>query len=276
MGAVPSSSQVSCPAPAEPADRSVGAAAPRDCAPAGLVIVPAYNEEASIGAVLDEVQRYWPRERTLVIDDGSVDRTSEMARLRGVPWVRHATNLGYGAALQTGFLYAERRGYDYVILLDADGQHDPRYLPGMAETLLASGADLVVGSRFAEETAFRVSMIRRLAMRFFAGLTRACTGIRATDTSSGFKAIRARLFTELMRTHLADFHAELMVFLKVRGFVVAELPVVMRERRAGISMYTWPRLLLYPARTMLGMASGAVEALGWRARAEREGVASRT
>lgn len=270
MQVAPSPMPVSTPATAGCADRSLGAAAPADGHPTGLVVIPAYNEEACIGVVLDELSAYWPRERTLVVDDGSMDRTSDIARMRGVPWVRHATNLGYGPTLQTGFLYAERLGFDFVVLLDADGQHDPRFLPDMARTLIESGADLVVGSRFASGTSFRVSVIRRLAMRFFAGLTRACTGVRSTDTSSGFKAIRSRLFTELKRAHFADFHAELMVFLKVRGFAVAELPVVMRERKAGFSMYTWPKLLLYPARTLLGMAAGAVEALGRRARAEKE------
>ncbi len=244
---------------------SLGAATATDCGPAGLVVIPAHNEEGSLGNVLSETLAYWPRERVLVVDDGSADRTSEIARGLGVHCARHATNLGYGAALQTGFMFAERHGYDFVVLLDADGQHDPRYLSAMARTLTQSPVDLVIGSRFAGAERVRVSPIRRFAMRFFARLTRACTGIDSTDTSSGFKAIRARLYSELKRVQFADFHAELMIYLKLRGFAVAELPVVMRERKSGLSMYTWPKLLLYPVRTLLGMAAGAAEALRWRA-----------
>lgn len=236
----------------------------------GLLLIPAYNEEASIGPLLENVLRYWPRERVLVVNDGSRDGTAGVVDVHGVRQIVLPANLGYGGALQTGFLYAERCGYDFIVLLDADGQHDPRYLPEMTRVLLETGADLVVGSRFVDGGREGVPLVRRLGMTVFAALTRLCTGFPSTDTSSGFKAISARLFRELHAIQSVDFHAELYMYVRMRGYSVVEHPVRMHARIAGFSMYTWPKLLLYPAKTLLGMAVAALDAAA-RGRRERAG-----
>lgn len=237
--------------------------------PRGLVAVPAFNEEESIGRFLAELVERWPREDIVVVNDGSRDGTRGIVTGHGISQLVHPTNLGYGAAIRTALLYAQRRGYDFLVLMDADGQHDPASLEALVHSLVEGRSALVIGSRM-RTGEWRCSLIRRGAMRAFAFAIRVCTGMRLTDTTSGLKAIHSTVFDELICLEFVDFHSEVILYLALRGFGVTEVPVRMRSRFGGRSMHSWRSLASYPARTMFGMLVGAIEALG-RARGTHDG-----
>jgi glycosyltransferase involved in cell wall biosynthesis len=139
----------------------------------GLIVVPAYNEERSIEAVIRRLRGCDYPESILVINDGSRDGTRSVLQDIGVPYVSHPVNLGYVGALQTGIRFADEHGYDYIVFIDADGQHDPRHIAELKATGLASdGPDIVIGSRFISERQYRGPLGRRLGMMLFASTTR--------------------------------------------------------------------------------------------------------
>ena len=157
-----------------------------------LAIVPAFNEQDSVGSVIDEIHAFDPGFEIAVVDDGSSDRTSEIARSRGVHVLTLPFNLGIGAAMQTGYRFAIANDFDIAVQIDGDGQHDPTELPALLAPLLADDADLVVGSRFCGEGAFRSSFTRRLGIHIFAWTVSAIAHQRLTDTTSGFRAVNRR------------------------------------------------------------------------------------
>jgi len=217
-----------------------------------LVIVPALNEEESLPATLDEVQARSPGVDLLVVDDGSRDRTFEVCRARGVSVLRHAVNLGVGAALQTGFRYAMARGYGIAVQLDADGQHDPAYLEAVVAPVRAGACDVSIGSRYVTATGYHAPLARRIGMVLFAGLVRAAIGQRIADTTSGFRAYGRAVMHVCQYDFPKDFpDAPLLIALARRGFRLHEVPVVMRERRSGKSFYTLGKALYYPYKTLL-------------------------
>ena len=217
-----------------------------------LVIVPAHNEEASLPTTLGEVRRQAPWADLLVVDDGSRDGTSRVAREAGVPVVRHPVNLGVGAALQTGFRYAIERGYDIGVQLDADGQHDPADLGAVVGPVRERRCDVSIGSRYVARTEYRAPLGRRLGMLLFSGVVRLALGRRITDTTSGYRAY-ARDVMEVCRLDFPkDFpDAPLLIGLARRGFRLEEVAVRMRPREAGRSFYTLGKKLYYPYKNLL-------------------------
>lgn len=201
-----------------------------------VIIVPARNEAACIGRVLSETARLYPDYRIVVVDDASEDDTAEIARKAGATVLRAPIQLGYGGAVQAGFKYAYAKGFDLVVLVDADGQHDPRYVRDLVEA--SREYDFVVGSRFRGEAHYRIPPIRLAGMKVFSAIASAITGQRITDTSSGFQALRHRVFALFATTHYpADFpDADTIIWIARHGFRVGEVPVEMHQRTAGRSM----------------------------------------
>ena len=217
-----------------------------------LVIVPAYNEEESLPATLDEVRAVAPHYDLLVMDDGSHDGTPRICRERGIPVVRHAVNLGVGAALQTGFRYAVEHGYEVGIQLDADGQHDPRYLDALRDPVLSGACDVAIGSRFVAASEYRAPRARRLGMLLFSGVVWLALRERIADTTSGFRAYSRSVMEICQHDFPRDFpDAPLLISLKRRGFRLLEVPVEMRERHGGHSFYTLGKSLYYPYKNLL-------------------------
>ncbi len=217
-----------------------------------LVAIPAFNEEASIGSVLLELSAHHPLEHVVVVDDGSRDATSRVAREAGVRVIRHAVNLGVGAAIGTAYQFAAAHHYDRMIQLDADGQHRPEHLEQLLERLI--DADVVVGSRFAAGGRFKTTLARRTVMRVIAGVVSLYTRTRLTDVTSGFRVSGARAI-ELFAIHypveyLGDT-VESLVFASREGLRVAEVPVVMNERLAGLPSQSILRATLYTGRIFL-------------------------
>lgn len=209
----------------------------------GLVVIPAFNEGATIGRVIEEVRRQAPAADVLVVDDCSTDGTRAAARKAGALTVSHAINLGDGAARQTGFKYARIRGYRWVVTVDGDGQHDPRSIPDLVGLLERGEGDVVIGSRFMPGSGaerYRAPLERRLGMLFFSRLSSALIGQRIHDTTSGFRAMGERalaLFcTDWFPQTFPD--ADLLVIAHRAGLRLAEVPARFREDESGRSIHS--------------------------------------
>ncbi len=169
----------------------------------GLVVIPALNEAATIDAVIARVRACAPALDILVVDDGSHDDTARHAARAGAAVVSHPINLGYGAALQTGYKYADRHGYAFVVQMDADGQHDAADVMRLVAPLTAGAADVVIGSRFVEDSGYRMGAARSAGRAFFKRLLVVCGGPRIDDPTSGFQASGARRLPLLLRRFLS-------------------------------------------------------------------------
>ena len=217
-----------------------------------LVIVPAHDEEESLPRTLAELAEVAPRFDRLVVDDGSRDATARVARASGVVVLRHPINLGVGAALQTGFRWAVEHGYDVGVQLDADGQHDPASLAALLEPVLGGRCDVSIGSRYLRASGYRAPLARRIGMVLFSGVVSLALGKRITDTTSGYRAYARRVMEVCQHDFPRDFpDAPLLIALGRRGFRLEEVPVTMRERRAGRSFYTLGKSLYYPYKNLL-------------------------
>jgi glycosyltransferase involved in cell wall biosynthesis len=223
-----------------------------------LAVVPAYNEEASVGRVIDEIRAFDPGFDIVVVDDGSIDRTAGVAADRGAHVVRLPFNLGIGGAVQTGYRYAFEHGYDLAAQIDGDGQHDPGQLPKILAPLLAGTADLVVGSRFAEGgSAYRSSTTRRIGIKIFAGIVSAVVRQRVTDTTSGFRAVNRKGIALFAADYPHDYpEVEATVMSVKHKLRLQEVPVEMRERSGGRSSITALRSVYYMAKVLLAIFVG--------------------
>ncbi len=214
-----------------------------------LIIVPAFNEEKNMGALFDqlctpEIQSFAD---ILVVNDASSDQTGWIAKKYKVSLVTHVFNLGYGSALQVGYKYAVRRNYDYVIQLDADGQHDISNIASIYDKLTNPGSesklpDIVIGSRFVEGSkSFKISGIKKFSICLFTWLIKKTTGTRITDPTSGLQGLNRRAFTYYSRYGNFDYFypdANMVIQMLLLGFRIEETSSVMHERTAGVSMHT--------------------------------------
>lgn len=204
-----------------------------------LIIVPAFNEEKSIGPVIQGIQRDCPNYDIVIINDGSIDATAELAEQCGVPVVSLPYNLGIGGAVQTGLIYAHRYGYDVAIQLDADGQHKSEEVEKLLSTIRESDCDMVIGSRFLENVDYDSTFMRLLGNRIFSGLIKMVAGQKFEDSTTGFRAFGRRAIKFLAEHYPIDFpEPESLVILKKNGFNIKEVSVTMRDRQGGESSVT--------------------------------------
>jgi glycosyltransferase involved in cell wall biosynthesis len=223
-----------------------------------VAIVPALNEEHSIGRVIDELRAFDPGLDVLVVDDGSGDGTARVAAARGARVLRLPFNLGIGGAVQTGFRFAFEQDYDLTVRVDGDGQHDPSQLARVLEPVLRGDADIAVGSRFAADTAgYRSSRSRRVGIRLLAWIVSRIVGQRVTDTTSGFQAANRAAIALFARDYPHDYpevEATVMVFR--HRLRLLEVPVEMRERGGGRSSITALRSVYYMVKVLLAIFVG--------------------
>jgi glycosyltransferase involved in cell wall biosynthesis len=218
-----------------------------------LVIVPALNEELTIAEVVQDARSHLPAADILVIDDGSRDNTAQAAGTAGAMVLSLPYNLGIGGAVQTGFKFAHRFGYDYVLRLDADGQHDPQDLVGLLDMVQRRQVDVSIGSRFQHAIPDRAtSRTRRLGSWGFARLVGTLTRQPVSDTTSGLQCLNRTAIQCLAADYAQDYpEVEGRIILHRAGLRVREVPVVMRPRSNGQSSITYPRAVYYVAKVLL-------------------------
>ncbi len=227
---------------------------PRLAALKRVAVVPAYNEEGSIGDVIAELRAVDPEMEIVVVDDGSRDGTADAAAAKGARVLRLPFNLGIGGAVQTGYRYAYEHGFDLALRVDGDGQHDPAQFAVLAGPVLAGHADIAVGSRFIAGKGFRSSRSRRHAIRILAWTVTVLVGGRVTDPTSGFQVTNRRAIALFAAYYPHDYpEVEATVLAAKAGLRRAEVPVLMRERSAGRSSIGAVRSVYYMVKVMLAV-----------------------
>jgi len=220
-----------------------------------IAIVPAHNEEAAIGGVVDAIRAYDASFDVVVIDDGSVDATAAVAAAHGAAVVRLPFNLGIGGAVQTGFKYALANGYQFAVRLDGDGQHDPAELGKLLRPVRDGEADIVTGSRFLRgDGDYRPPFSRRIGITWFAKVVSLLTRQRVTDTTSGFQALNHLGIALFAGDYPSDYpEVEAIVLVFKHRLRLAEAPVLMREREHGESSITFLRSVYYMLKVTLAL-----------------------
>jgi len=201
-----------------------------------VVIVPAYNEEASVGCVLDELYAVLPGVRAVVISDGSKDNTKAVAASRGAAVLDIPCNLGVGGTVQAGFQYAIRNGFEYVVRIDADGQHPPAEIPKLMAVMAEGGADLVIGTRFGNTRQCVSTRLRYVGIRVLSAfLSRICRS-PVTDPTSGFWMLSRPLLDYFANYYPSEYpEPEALALMRRQGYAYREVPVLFRLRTAGES-----------------------------------------
>jgi glycosyltransferase involved in cell wall biosynthesis len=221
-----------------------------------LVIVPAWNEEACVGTVVKELFRVIPTVDVLVVNDGSTDRTSAVARAAGAKVVDFAVNLGVGAAMRAGYKYALRHGYTHTAQHDADGQHDPEAIEVALSVMEAEQADIVIGARFAGVRGYTVRGPRRWAMRILSRVLSVIAHTKLTDATSGFRVCdeeAIRLYAENYPAEYLGDTVESTVIAARAGLKIRQVGVSMRPRAAGQPSQNPLRAGAYLARALLAL-----------------------
>ena len=224
-----------------------------------LVIIPAYNEEANIAHVIDGIRTHLPQADVLVVNDGSRDRTAKVASAAGARVVSLPYNMDYGAALQTGYKYAQENDYDTLAQIDADGQHDPVYILDMLDLIERGEADVVIGSRLLIDSGYRAPFTKRMGMLLFGTVATWATGQQVSDPTSGYQTLTRRAFCycagDVYPSDFAD--ADVLVMLHRAGLRIREVPVRMypsaNKKSRYLNMYSFLTPVYYIFKMTLTM-----------------------
>jgi glycosyltransferase involved in cell wall biosynthesis len=227
-----------------------------------LLLIPAYNEEARIESVIRGVKEIYSFLEVVVVDDGSSDGTRMRALEAGAQVISHPYNLGYGVALQTGYRYALRGGYELLAQMDGDGQHDPAYIRVLLDKVQRGETDLAIGSRFLEtqtlnrsQLPYRASLARRCGMWLFGMIASLIIKQKVTDPTSGYQAMNRKILEWASSdTFPWDYpDADVIIMLHRAGFRIREVPVQMYENRDKKSMHSGWKPLYYVFKMFLSI-----------------------
>ncbi len=226
------------------------------------VIVPAYNEQKNITAVLQDIYSVDKNYVIAVIDDGSLDCTAKVANGVGIAKVISLPcNLGIGGAVQTGFKYANTNNFDIAIQFDGDGQHIAAEIQKLLEPLIKDEADAVIGSRFLHknQNGFRSTFMRRIGIKIFEIICKIFTGKRISDCTSGFRAYNKKALEMLAHNYPTDFpEPEAVILLRQNNFRIKEVAVEMRERIHGVSSIGSIKSIYYMVKVILSMSMAKI------------------
>ena len=210
-----------------------------------LIIIPAYNEEDAIVQTVRSLLTLGSYDY-LIVNDGSTDRTKHILQENHYNHVTLPANLGIGGAMQTGYKYAERHGYDYAIQLDADGQHNPQDLKKLVHAIQTTDANMVIGSRFVEKTAYKGSSSRRAGIYYFYSMIRLISGVKISDPTSGYRIVDREVIRYFAHEYPVDYpEVEVIVKLARKKMKIIEVPVEMSSRQGGVSSITPLKSIYY-------------------------------
>jgi len=219
-----------------------------------LVIIPAYNEVGSVGKVVEGVKIQLPQIEVLVVNDGSTDLTSEIAKSKGALALDLPFNLGIGGAMQAGYQYAYKKGYDIAIQVDGDGQHDPKEIDKLLRALEEKKIDMVIGSRFIGDPGYKSSMMRRIGISIFSQVISLIVGQKITDPTSGFRAANRKTIQLFASNYPQDYpEPEAVILLHQCRLEMGEISVGMSERYSGESSITKIRSIYYMVKVLLAI-----------------------
>ena len=210
------------------------------------IIIPALNEEKSIGPLIERIKSYADAE-IVVIDDGSHDCTAQIAAEAGALIIRHPFNMGYGVALQTGYKCAANEGCDYILQMDGDGQHNPKFIQDFFQTMESEECDVIIGSRFLGDNKYKAGVLKSAGIMLFRFITRIATGAKITDPTSGYQCLSRKVFTVFTTDSFPNDYpdANIIVMLHRLGFKIKEITVTMSENSEGRSMHKGIVTVLY-------------------------------
>jgi glycosyltransferase involved in cell wall biosynthesis len=234
-----------------------------DTPPSYLAVIPAYNEAATVGSVIDSVREDAPWFDVLVIDDGSTDDTREVAEARGAMVLRHPFNLGIGGAVQSGFVFAQERGYDYMVQVDGDGQHCSDEIVKLTAAMRADPTlDMVCGSRFlTKEHGYPAPLSRRTGIHIFAFLLSHIVGQRVSDPTSGFRLYNDKGIALFARDYPHDYpEVEAVLMVHHHRLRMAEVPVRILKRGGGVSSIRSGKSVYYMIKVLLAIFIGLARA----------------
>jgi glycosyltransferase involved in cell wall biosynthesis len=219
-----------------------------------LILIPAFNEEGAVGDVVRSVKSAMPGAPVLVVDDSSRDATVTVARAAGAQVLALPHHLGLGGCVQAGYKLAFELGYEFVIRVDGDGQHDARDIPKVFETLRASGCEMVIGSRYVDGNGGGTSLLRATGIRFFRMVLRPILGKPVRDPTSGFVGVNRSALEVFSRSFPLEYpEIEALVVLQRRRFRFVEVPCRMLPRRTGRSSITPLKSIYYIVHVLLGV-----------------------
>jgi len=219
-----------------------------------IVILPAFNEQESLGGLLREIHQHAPDYQVLVVNDGSTDRTADVAAAEGAAVLDLPCNLGVGGAVQAGFRYAFEEGFAHAIRCDGDGQHPPSEIPRLVEGMRENDVDLIIGSRFLNEEGYTSTAFRQCAITALSVLLSAICRRRVTDPTSGFQLLNRVLLRFFSRSYPTDYpEPEALALMRRQGYDYAEVPTRFRERIAGQSSISGWGTAYYAVKVFLAL-----------------------
>lgn len=219
-----------------------------------LIIIPAYNESENIEKTVYAIKEKAPDFDYIIINDCSTDNTRQICEKNHFNIVNLPINLGIGGAVQTGYKYGYRKGYDLAVQVDGDGQHDPAFLQKMSEILINEELDMIIGSRFIEKEGFQSSGARRLGIKYFTILIRLLTGTTITDPTSGLRMVNRKVMKMYAFDYPKDYpEPESVVAILRQKCKVKEIPVIMKAREGGVSSISPKKSIYYMIKVSLAI-----------------------
>ena len=219
-----------------------------------LIIIPAYNEQESIQKVVNSIYEKYDNLDVVVVNDGSKDKTLEKAKKTSAKVIDLPCNLGIGGAVQTGYLYAYKNSYDIAIQVDADGQHDINYIKQMIDVIEKGQADMVIGSRFVEDTGYKQTFARMLGIKINSAIIKLFTKKKIYDTTSGFRAVNKDIIESFAKSYPYDYPEPCTnMEMILKGKKIEEIPVKMYNRETGVSSISPLKSIKYMLKVVLSL-----------------------